>query len=905
MIEPELSRRAVLKSAVAMGVSSASGGVWAQEQLQKASSSPATHPAQTFYYVDGYHGGVDGHMPQSSLPNVLDGLEKFPHWKVTFEIEPYSWAVFAKSDPHSIERLKRFLADATPAGRIEIVSGAYGQPYMWNASGECNIRHLAYGLAELHAVFPELIVDTYAVQEPCWTSCLPQILKSFGYRRAVLKNSTCWGGYHAPTLDADLVHWVGPDGSSIPTVPRYAVEPLVPPATIASAQPTTALIDRCLAVGIEHPAGTILQDMGWPGRPWRLGMSQQVVDALRYVTWREYTETIASPPSKQWKASQEDLRVGLPWGGSVLQRIAQIVRLSEHRLVQAEKIASMALVRHGTPFPGDAFKEAWKLLLWSQHHDVWIVSQNRHGNGTWASEADAKFDSIQRTCRQIVDESAMVMAGEKRDASPGRFIRVFNTIGSARRDLASIAVPPDKLSHILDASGREVTCQVIPAPVGTSEPATLLFLADVPSLGYATYQLTPADERRAPESNGTPRAVTNADGSITLETDLLSLTIDPAKGGCIRSLVAKDLNREFVDQASPRSFNEFRGYFPNEAKWLSSVDAPAEISIVENGPLRVAAIVRGRIGVWPFVTRVKIAAGQRRIDFETTFEFPVDSPPFGAARRQARQPQQESRFRLGEPWEPGRDAARSNQRPFYDASFKLQALFPAKLQNPVLDKNAPFDVCRATNSDTRFNAWDSIKNNVIFNWVDLVEESGAAGLAVMTDHVTSYCLAPGEPLGLVMCYAGPGIWHDYGLGRVPRVSYSVLPHAGNWAKAQLWEEHARWSEPLVTTECAVPGKDDAHWSLLDIAGSGIEVTTVFADGKCITFRLFNAEGDPTPKRLTFGTTLTRARLIELDGRTLQDLPVELTSAGTSAVTFAMPRFAIRTLRCELAQGGKS
>jgi alpha-mannosidase len=65
-------------------------------------------------------------------------------------------------------------------------------------------------------------VETYAVQEPCWTNCLPQLLKSLGYKRAVLKNSTCWGGYHGPSLDADLILWTGPDGTAIPAVPRYA-----------------------------------------------------------------------------------------------------------------------------------------------------------------------------------------------------------------------------------------------------------------------------------------------------------------------------------------------------------------------------------------------------------------------------------------------------------------------------------------------------------------------------------------------------------------------------------------------------------------------------------------------------------------------------------------------------------
>jgi alpha-mannosidase len=356
----EPSRRDVLKTATWAGVLAATRGAAGQDRPPPA---PATAPGRAFYYVDGYHGGVDGHMPPDSLRNVLDGLDKFPRWKVSFEIEPYSWAVFARSDPQSIERLRKFLADAGPAGRVEMVSGAYGQAYMWNASGESNVRQIGYGLAELRAVFPDLVVDTYAVQEPCWTSCLPQLLKSFGYRRAVLKNSTCWGGYHGPTADADLVNWVGPDGAGVVAVPQYGFEKLVPPATTESARPGPTFLDRCAAAGIEHPAGTTLQDMGWPGRPWLLGMNQETVRALRHVTWREYVDTIASPPKTRWKASQDDLRVSLPCGGSILQRIAQVVRAAEHRLVRAEKLSSMAFVRRGTPFRGDELKVAWKHLL--------------------------------------------------------------------------------------------------------------------------------------------------------------------------------------------------------------------------------------------------------------------------------------------------------------------------------------------------------------------------------------------------------------------------------------------------------------------------------------------------------------------------------------------------------------
>src|SRR5688572_24526422 len=102
MSSHELSRRGMLRAAASVGVSVAVRT--ARGQYPAAAASGAARD-RVFYYVDGYHGGIDGHMPPDSLRNVLDGLDRFPTWKVTFEIEPYSWAAFAKSDPASVARL--------------------------------------------------------------------------------------------------------------------------------------------------------------------------------------------------------------------------------------------------------------------------------------------------------------------------------------------------------------------------------------------------------------------------------------------------------------------------------------------------------------------------------------------------------------------------------------------------------------------------------------------------------------------------------------------------------------------------------------------------------------------------------------------------------------------------------
>ena len=47
---------------------------------------PAKVP--TVYYVDGYHGGIAGHMPQGTIRDILQEMQSKPWWKVSLEIEP-------------------------------------------------------------------------------------------------------------------------------------------------------------------------------------------------------------------------------------------------------------------------------------------------------------------------------------------------------------------------------------------------------------------------------------------------------------------------------------------------------------------------------------------------------------------------------------------------------------------------------------------------------------------------------------------------------------------------------------------------------------------------------------------------------------------------------------------------
>ncbi|HEY8748086.1 MAG TPA: glycoside hydrolase family 38 C-terminal domain-containing protein [Tepidisphaeraceae bacterium] len=882
-----MSRRGILRATVVAGV----GGFTADDVLSAV--DPQTRPASRptpFYYVDGYHGGIDGHMPASSLKNVLDGLQRVPTWKVSFEIEPYSWAAFAKSDPDSIKRLATHLQDKTAAARVELVSGAYGQCYAWNISGEANIRHLIYGARAIESVFPGVRVDTYAVQEPCWTNCLPGLLKSLGYQRAVLKNSTCWGGYHGPTIDADLIHWSGPDGTSLPAVPRYAGEGLIGPATIESSQPGAGFMEQSHKAGIENPAGTILQDMGWPGRPWRLGIAPDIANSMRHVTWREYVDTLASPPTKKWEASQEDLRVGLAWGATIVQRIAQNVRHAENLIIQAEKMASMAGLLRGSEYPREQLDRAWIDLMYCQHHDVWITPYNRKPAGSWAAEAERKHKKIEQACKKIIDAASGSRVEQTTQPTAGPiFVRVWNTTGNTRRDLIEIGMPAGADGWAcVDENGKSAVTQIANDGRGNR---TLLISVEAPAMGFATVQLKQdATGATSAPAGSFAGARVMGDGSTVIENDHHVLKIDPKRGGRISSLVHRSSGREFVDAQSARSFLEFRGYFGAEGRFLSSADAPATVTIEETGPLRATIRIEGHIGPYPFRTRLSMIKDSPRIDVRTMFDFPVNAPPFG-------RPTQPQTFRVGEPWPKGKDSTRSDRRPLYDSTYKLQALFPVAMKNPVLDKNAPFAVCRSGLKDTTFNSWATLQHNVILNWVDVSEADGSAGLAVMSDHTTAYSFKAGEPLGLVCCYAGPGTWFDYALGRTPEISYALIPHSGNWDKANLWRHQADWSEPLVSTVVPKPASDQkGHWSLAEVSDGNVQVTSLHQDNGQWLLRIFNASAAPTTTDLRLDPIIRKVEFVELDGRTVGEVPIVAGAAGKQSISVSLPQFAVRTLR---------
>jgi alpha-mannosidase len=144
-------------------------------------------------------------------------------------------------------------------------------------------------------------------------------------------------------------------------------------------------------------------------------------------------------------------------------------------------------------------------------------------------------------------------------------------------------------------------------------------------------------------------------------------------------------------------------------------------------------------------------------------------------------------------------------------------------------------------------------------------------------------------------------WGKCPLRGTQQVSYSVVPHTGTWDEAQISRENCCWNEPLLAQIVdGQPGNTAHTRSLVSVSGGGVEIPTLLFQGRNLLVRIFNGEGDTEERTISLEVRPLRVDLVELDGRAVRQLEVRQGAGGRYEVRLALPRFGIRTLRCQLA-----
>lgn len=818
---------------------------------------------QKAYFVDGYHGGVYGHYPMWVTQFMVDKLTEHPEWQLGLEIEPETWDTVKVKEPVAYNNFKNIATDK----RVEFTNPAYAQPYCYNISGESIIRQFEYGIKKIHQHFPDVTFTTYSVEEPCFTSSLPQILRLFGFKYAVLKcPNTCWGGYTAP-YGGQLINWIGTDGTAILTVPRYASEELEDNSTWQTKawNNSEAYLEASFNQGIKNPVGMCYQDAGWKNGPW-LGSGTNVKNKSIYTTWRNYFENISDKKANDnYYFSQEDMHVNLMWGSQVLQKIAQEVRVSENKIIIAEKMAAMANLDNKYNPIQERIDEAWRTLMMAQHHDSWIVPYNRlKRDRTWAQEITLWTNNTNKISDKVIDEAIdSYNTNTSRDAENKTYIRVYNTLGVKRTELVKVIIPSTKDGEVVVYNSKK---ELLPSySQQTGDSSYISFQADVPAFGYATFLVS----HKKIVMNRSTSVYVDTDGNYILENNMYKIVLDPSKGGTIKSLIAKMENsKEYVDKENKFNLGELRGHFYDENKFYSTTDSRAKITVLEDNFLRISVKIEGEIASHPFVQIITLTNGQKRIDFDLTVNW-KNNVGIGE-------------YKQGPNW-------RDNRRAFTDDRFKLNVLFPIALSSSTLYKNAPFDVCESKLENTFFNTWDGIKHNIILNWVDLVQKDQKYGFAIFSDHTTSYSHGKDFPLALTAQYSGIGLWGpDYKITHPLKMTYAIVPHSGQWDQANISIESNKWNEPLITSYHKNISLADK--SFINIDKSGYEISAFKVKDDNILIRFFNAEGDRSTRRIAFGFPVAEIKEVDLKGNIISKKMIDKDS-----VSISMPRFGLKTL----------
>lgn len=840
-----------------------------------------------YYAVDGYHGGKYGHMPLGAFRDILQKLRDQPHWKLSLDIEPVSWDELKLRDPATYAQLRQMILEAQNP-RLEIVAATYAQPYPWLTDGESFIRQMRGGLKKTAEHFPTLRVTTYAVQEPCWTSALPQLLRSFGFQLAVLKNpSTAWAGY-CEGAEGEMRLWVGPDGTGIPAIPRYACEEPLTTWQTESIFARRGFVEKCRRSGVARPAGMCFQDLGWPACPYVTQpffteyRTEEMLppENIRYTTWREYAQMIADAPAPAWRVSQEAFRVALPWGDQQLTHMARMVRRGENALLEAQRLDALRFARRGET-ASLALEQASELVMLAQHHDAWICASCGENEKNWANASCARIlgaEHLLEGVRRSALEALAPPAAEEAVSETEETLLV-NTLARREERLVSIPMTFGRGVRGVRAAqdGRETPCQFICERAyedGSWNAGTMLARVQAEGLGTTALRV----EALTTEEKRPPLVWAEAAGdTIVMENELYRVTLDLRRGGAITAFVCKADGRDVVDPASDKPFNGFCGYAIDGKKWISSADAPAQAQILLSGPLAASVRLCGKAGDIPFAQTLTLRAGERALSVEAEFDFP-------------------EKTHIGEDFPiADEDALLQRHRSYHDGRYKLNVYFPTAFRQKRIFKDAAFDVCESRNADTYFQCWDEIKHNILVSFVDACDEE--RGIAVFSDHTTAYIHGADTPLGLTVAWAADGgyWWRNRALSGKHAVRYAVLPHTGDWQAADLWHEGQKLRHPMLarqTGRCC----QEAMFTLLRVICGGAELSETLVEEEGVTLRLFNP-GEAGQQRLWLsGAFAPEIALCELDGRVVSMLRTTRSEGEGLELTLEMPRFSVRSLR---------
>lgn len=795
------------------------------------------------------------------LPDTLeknfDLADKYPRYKFNFE-GAFRYQLAEEYYPKHFEYLKGLIEK----GSWNVAGSSYENGDVNIPSPEALFRNIIYGNGYFKEKFGKESCDIFLPDCFGFGYALPSIMKHAGLK-GLTTQKLSWGSAYGVPFDLGL--WQGVDGSKVYACLnaqsyRYKFS--------GDIRGDISVINKITQNAFESGIPQTLHLYGtgdWGGAPTEesvqaieesveknAGSDFEVVSATSDEIFRDLDKLPKSETARLKTWNNELLMTSHGAGAYTSRAMNKRLNAQNENIADiAEKMCIAAEANGVYKYPKENLSRAWKRVIQHQFHDditgtgnmdIYIDGQSDY----YASLSDFETE---------LDGAAGAMANELNTSFVTECgVAVYNPSPFRRKNAVSAHI---KLVHnstfvkVLDATGKEVPSQIIKK---SGKEFDIVFIADVNAMGYAVYDVVPA--------NKACEIKTDLAVSLhTLENEKYRVIFN--KNGDLATVIDKKNNINVLDAPIKMAGLTDIGDLPYPAWEMRKKDLDKEpeffanspeFEIIEAGPARIAIKVSRELDHSFIDQIIYLESGGEFIRVENTVDW-------------------------------------RNRRTM------LKAVFPFSCYNKTASYDLGLGVIKRENNSEKLYEVPAQK------WADITAGSGKYGVSVFSDCKYGWDKPSSNTLRLTCLHTPTGAFTKQArqdlldLGR-NNFAFGIFSHEGGFANGTQRQSEI-FQKPLIAyqTSSRREGSLESGYSFLKINNENaiLRCCKLAEDGDGIIVRINEGSGEALKNvELTFA-----ARILEASECLANEQVIKKADSKSKKLKFDLAPYGIKTFRIKL------
>lgn len=799
---------------------------------------------------------IKGYLPDT-LEKNFDLADKYPRYKFNFE-GAFRYQLAEEYYPKHFEYLKGLIEK----GSWNVAGSSYENGDVNIPSPEALFRNIIYGNGYFKEKFGKESCDIFLPDCFGFGYALPSIMKHAGLKGFTTQKLS-WGSAYGVPFDLGL--WQGVDGSKVYACLnaqsyRYKFS--------GDIRGDISVINKITQNAFESGIPQTLHLYGtgdWGGAPTEesvqaieesveknAGSDFEVVSATSDEIFRDLDKLPKSETARLKTWNNELLMTSHGAGAYTSRAMNKRLNAQNENIADiAEKMCIAAEANGVHKYPKENLNRAWKRVIQHQFHDditgtgnmdIYIDGQSDY----YASLSDFETE---------LDGAAGAMANELNTSFVTECgVMVYNPSPFRRKNAVKAHI---KVVHnstfvkVLDSNGNEVPSQIIKK---SGKEFDIVFIADVNAMGYAAYDVVPA--------NKACEIKTDLAVSLhTLENEKYRVIFN--KNGDIATVIDKKNNINVLDAPIKMAGLTDIGDLPYPAWEMRKKDIDREpeffanspeFEIIEAGPARIAIKVSRELDHSFIDQIIYLESGGEFIRVENTVDW-------------------------------------RNRRTM------LKAVFPFSCYNKTASYDLGLGVIKRENNSEKLYEVPAQK------WADITAGSGKYGVSVFSDCKYGWDKPSSNTLRLTCLHTPTGAFTKQArqdlldIGR-NNFAFGIFSHEGGFANGTQRQSEI-FQKPLIAyqTSSRREGSLESGYSFLKINNENaiLRCCKLAEDGDGIIVRVNEGSGEALKNvELTFA-----ARILEASECLANEQAIKKADSKSKKLKFDLAPYGIKTFRIKL------